>query len=710
MKKKITSLKTLLVAAALCVGGNAWAQTTVFSQDFTAIGESTIPGDYGFTMQTYNDATAIVTGGVLQYSLPANSSKDVSAWGTATFTAIPTENVVTVSCSWNPGGPTGTRPYSCLRVTDSDDNVVFSLYNDGQAKTLRLASFDTGTLLASGDDWRSGSIVWNVLAVLNISTQKVTSLTVTKAGESTPIVSQENIAFENTVTNISKFVFGTNKKSNYPVTSTLDNVSITYEAAASVADVTFKYEDTDGNSLSSLKADVVESNEVGATVADIITSTLKASFYNGDESSRYDYSSFTCSDETVPADGATVILKFVPKAKYTYNVYAVDGSNNQLATITSATAYAGDESSLIWSKYVKVGEQWYVTSENAFATTVTAGGSKNVVYAISDIAYFFEMEGLTRSGGAYLTEENESYSGKNRLRISKGSMHFTSAIAAGVYTLNIGVANSNASSSEVYVYTRSAEGELSDVLYTHTATSGSSTINTIVTVPEGYSIAFKGNEGSSNNNARMDYMTLKKVDVTATIGTTGYTTFASNYALDLSNMTASTGDVTAYYASAASATAVTLTSTDATVAAGEGLILYGTPNATVTIPAAATGTAIEGNLLVGCPAETAITSATTGYANFYVLSADAAEFQNLEDYVAAGGTVTIPAGKAYLNAAKVSGAKLRVIFESEDATAISAIAAESVVNDGIIYNLNGQRVVKPLKGIYIQNGKKILVK
>ncbi|MBQ2181467.1 MAG: hypothetical protein II400_04395, partial [Bacteroidaceae bacterium] len=35
-------------------------------------------------------------------------------------------------------------------------------------------------------------------------------------------------------------------------------------------------------------------------------------------------------------------------------------------------------------------------------------------------------------------------------------------------------------------------------------------------------------------------------------------------------------------------------------------------------------------------------------------------------------------------------------------------AGNKTMGDGKIYNLNGQRVMKPSKGIYIVNGKKVL--
>jgi hypothetical protein len=191
----------------------------------------------------------------------------------------------------------------------------------------------------------------------------------------------------------------------------------------------------------------------------------------------------------------------------------------------------------------------------------------------------------------------------------------------------------------------------------------------------------------------------------ATIGSTGYATFAADVDLDLSTLT---DGFTAYYASGVADNAVTLTETTDNVVAGTGLVIKGSGAFTVTETREG-ASELAGNLLVGCPTATTINNTTTGYENFYVLSADVAEFQNLAAWISGGEEVTIPAGKAYLNA-PATLAKLRVTFESEDATAITAIEATDAVSNGVIYNLSGQRVVKPLKGIYIQNGKKIFVK
>ena len=68
---------------------------------------------------------------------------------------------------------------------------------------------------------------------------------------------------------------------------------------------------------------------------------------------------------------------------------------------------------------------------------------------------------------------------------------------------------------------------------------------------------------------------------------------------------------------------------------------------------------------------------------------------------------TIKEGGVYIEAS-TAAARLNIVFEGEgDATAIEAIANEAE-NTGAIYNLNGVRVNKAQKGIYIQDGKKFV--
>ncbi len=70
---------------------------------------------------------------------------------------------------------------------------------------------------------------------------------------------------------------------------------------------------------------------------------------------------------------------------------------------------------------------------------------------------------------------------------------------------------------------------------------------------------------------------------------------------------------------------------------------------------------------------------------------------------------TLAANKAYLKIAQGSPARLSIAFEDDVPTGIST-AANSLKSNNRIYNLAGQLVTQPAKGLYIVNGKKVVIK
>ena len=187
-----------------------------------------------------------------------------------------------------------------------------------------------------------------------------------------------------------------------------------------------------------------------------------------------------------------------------------------------------------------------------------------------------------------------------------------------------------------------------------------------------------------------------------TIGSTGYTTFVSARPLDLSRLPEG---VSAYYVASdgVSNSSVKLTKVESTVAAGTGMILKGTAGESYDIPYADSGNAISGNLMVGCITP----KAPDKNSAYYVLvnNDGTPEFQCLDMNGA-----TIPAGKAYLNA-PAAGARLKFVFDDDNTTTgISNLGNVHRMMDRGTYNLNGQRVDARQKGVYIVNGKKVVVK
>ncbi len=71
---------------------------------------------------------------------------------------------------------------------------------------------------------------------------------------------------------------------------------------------------------------------------------------------------------------------------------------------------------------------------------------------------------------------------------------------------------------------------------------------------------------------------------------------------------------------------------------------------------------------------------------------------------------SIPAHRAYLVLNDESAGARLLIWEDEETTGVSSVETESRQNNDTYYNLNGQRVNKPTKGLYICKGKKHIVK
>lgn len=141
-----------------------------------------------------------------------------------------------------------------------------------------------------------------------------------------------------------------------------------------------------------------------------------------------------------------------------------------------------------------------------------------------------------------------------------------------------------------------------------------------------------------------------------------------------------------------------------TVPAGEGVLLKGAAgNYNVPIATGVAAWDADDNAFVaGTGANVASQDGTTYN---YVLSSKSG---NVGFYPASGKAVEV--GKAYLSTT-VNAARLTMTFDDEsETTAIrEQIGAKSDAQDAV-YNLQGQRVEKTGKGLYIRNGKKIFVK
>ena len=205
-----------------------------------------------------------------------------------------------------------------------------------------------------------------------------------------------------------------------------------------------------------------------------------------------------------------------------------------------------------------------------------------------------------------------------------------------------------------------------------------------------------------------DYLYSMKLEkneyfTTATIGSYGWATFSNSAATDFTNLA---GVVDAYTVTGASGTAIT-TSAVTSAAANTGLLLKANAG-TYAIPLVSSGTDLSGSNLLKAGPATVNYNDGAGYNYVLGVNAGVAAFQKIVS--GTNGTVTVPAGKAYLALTASPGAPVLDITIDGISTGIDTAREVQQTGDGIFYNLAGQRVAQPTKGLYIVNGKKIIIK
>lgn len=198
-------------------------------------------------------------------------------------------------------------------------------------------------------------------------------------------------------------------------------------------------------------------------------------------------------------------------------------------------------------------------------------------------------------------------------------------------------------------------------------------------------------QGTSDGNT----FTLTSVKVyevknlcNVTVGDAGYTTFSYNKPIGLGAIDAYTAKYHNGYVRLTKVTAVP---------ANTGVIIEAAAG-TYKIPTLESAEApADNDLLVS-------DGTVTGNGNIYVLANGE---EGIGFYKLKVGD-KVPSGKAYLEITATS----RSFFGlgDDDTTGISEVGKTKDIKDNVYYNIAGQRVAQPKKGLYIVNGKKVIIK
>jgi len=207
-------------------------------------------------------------------------------------------------------------------------------------------------------------------------------------------------------------------------------------------------------------------------------------------------------------------------------------------------------------------------------------------------------------------------------------------------------------------------------------------------------IRVEGNYAFNKTTNPNVYFT-QDVDVTANEGATG-----EYWATYYNGTTSFTADEnTTVFQAALSGSSLTLTEVPNREIPATKAVILKSSSATITLTPASTTATLEGNELQGTA------TSITNPGNAYVLNKTVT---NGVGFYKLSSTGTIGANKAYLTYS--SGAAPSFFGFDGNTTGIDATLVNSEKVNSVVYDLQGRRVAQPAKGLYIVNGKKVVIK
>lgn len=721
--KKTYFLKTLFVAACLLVGVNAsWADLVPTTEScnfensetlFTASGRMTganvvDPSNasnhvYSFTSASnagnaapggfayYNFSTLTATAAKVDISfdcyIPQSQGQFKVSFGDA---SVRTSDIFTTKGSWSYNNSGAIFAFGTergkLNGKTNEDYASVNGTNFGSTTTLKA-----NALLG----------LWvSVSATVDI-TNKTVSYTITNKSTAAELVSVENASFysdaANTCTQLD-IQTGINS-----VTAYIDNVSITsyVDQSEKYANYTIKYMYGE----TEIKAErIVESIKVGNDAT--ITESDKASVWYNEE--KYIYSSDDAEGKTVAEDNSTVVTVSFRKATVeAYTVNLINSANSEILieNAFSGNVVEGETSIVYYHKAINVGGVWYVRAQNGgepyYGISVVAGTNTVSYTENSGVSYFFEVEDLpVVKGGSYSGWRNDGLAGRSSggqaPRHYGKNYAYTDVLEGGIYELDMNARNQSSSVVANTILAYMDENDNIVVLdnqFEDWAKAATAEKTVTVSIPDGARFVLKC--GDSNSNLNMDFLMFTRIGdytVSKSISAAGYATFCSPYALDFS-----TTGLTAYIATA-TADKVSFSEVSS-VPANTGVLLKGDAG-TYNIPVvASSATDVAANVFEGVTEATPI-AAETGFV--LMASPKVGFYKNTNAF-------TVGANTAYIPVANIPNEGRSFIGFDDETTGISSLNL-SPKSEGSIYNLNGQRVQKAQKGLYIQGGKKFVVK
>ena len=662
----------------------------------------------GEIVNTSNIGNVLATGKNMPITLDFDG--DVNTDGNQPYTLKENENITFSYKEYN--GSLGTNTTTKMELKNSDGVVLVgytyntnkSIINDVviNGKTVEgfsefaAQSIYSSTRGANGFDGRGKPYLskddYNTIITFSIS--QTGFATITFKLNNIPKTFSGIIA-NNVKKDIKTFGF-TSDVDNTDRRCAIDNFSITSEIkAVQQTSYTIKYVDESSNEL---KTSVTRSSTVGSNVT--ATADDMKTFYSSDASEKYVYKSGNNEIKLAEDEANNVItLTFSKYTKFGYTINAKENGTD-LGEVAKGETYS-DDADIAISKFYKINNEWYETTTSPYYINIKPeNNSATIEVKKSDITYFAETENLGNNIGA---SYNKNMSNGAYSAIAGSKTAELCELPMGEYKVT------------VYLYERgdrgayirdlnNADNKTNTLCYADINKNSSNlkeysvTLKLYKTTKIGLSGWTTGN-GGINQSAGLDYIYIQRTGdatETATISDAGFATYATTNNVVVpndENVKVMTVKVNA------EGTAIELNEVAANtvIPANTGILVKAPAGNCDFVVTSDNGTTLAKNDLKAATADV-----TSDGAKFFALTKQGEKV----GFALVANEVVIPAGKAYLEVSGKTAAK----FFSLDGEATGINSVKTAKADGAYYTLEGVKTTKPVKGLYIHNGKKIVVK
>lgn len=194
--------------------------------------------------------------------------------------------------------------------------------------------------------------------------------------------------------------------------------------------------------------------------------------------------------------------------------------------------------------------------------------------------------------------------------------------------------------------------------------------------------------------------------VSVTVSSAGYATYCSDKALDFSKTSGLKAYIVTSDGSTTDYTEVT------SVPANTGLLLKASAGTYDAYIVGSSATDVSDNKLVGVLVNTGISATADGKTNFVLRSTVqyGVGFYKVTAHNDGNPDFTVRANSAYLSVALADASRSFFGMPEDETTGLNDIRSKiSEAREGI-YDLQGRKIAQPTKGLYIVNGKKVIIK